>query len=199
MAQKTLVIDLDRCNGCLACEIACKLENNVPLGIYYNKVIDVGPMGKFPDLKEYFLPAVCQVCKDAPCVKVCPTKASYRTADGQIMIDKEKCIGCKACISACPYGARSFNPATKVVEKCTLCNHLTAVGEQPACVKACTAKCRFFGDIDDPKSDVSKAIAAAGKENVHSLPDNGNKPTVRYIMHKKTAEWQSDPYKHAKK
>lgn len=195
MSQKTLVIDLDRCIGCYACEVACKQENHVPLGMQFNKVFTIGPMGKFPEVKSYFLPAVCQVCKNAPCVTVCPTGASYRTEDGQILINKEKCIGCKLCMKACPYGARSFNEQTKVVEKCTLCNHLQAIGEQPACVKVCCARARFFGDIDDPQSDVSKAIAAAGPENVHTLPDTGNHPTVRYILHAKTAPWQGNPPK----
>ena len=83
--------------------IACKQENGVPLGVYLNKVHTIGPMGTFPDIKQYFLPHVCQVCKDAPCVKVCPTKATYRTEDGQILVDKEKCIGCRACARRCPY------------------------------------------------------------------------------------------------
>ncbi len=99
------------------------------------------------------------------------------------------------CIAACPYGARSFNPENKVVEKCTLCRHLQEVGEQPACVKACCANARFFGDIDDPESEVSKVLAAAGEENVHSMPDSGNHPSVRYILHKKTGEWMNKPPK----
>jgi Fe-S-cluster-containing dehydrogenase component len=98
-------------------------------------------------------------------------------------------------MAACPYGARSYNAEAKVVEKCTLCRHLQEVGEKPACVKICCAKARFFGDIDDPKSDVSKAVAAAGAENVHSMPDAGNHPTVRYILHKKNGEWQANPPK----
>lgn len=195
MTHKTLVIDLDRCIGCFACEMACKQENNVPLGVHYNKVLSIGPMGKFPDLTQYFLPTVCQHCKDAPCVKVCPTGATYQTEDGQVLVNKEKCIGCKMCMAACPYGARSYNPEAKVVEKCTLCHHLQEVGDQPACVKVCCAKARFFGDVDDPESDISKVLAAAGTENVHSMPDSGNHPTVRYILHKKTGEWQVNPPK----
>lgn len=193
MTQKTLVIDLDRCIGCGACEIACKQENDVPLGTYYNRVVSVGPVGTFPDIKQYFLPLVCQNCREAPCVKVCPTGASYKTEDGQVLINKEKCIGCKMCMAACPYGARSFNNETKVAEKCTLCRHLTEKGELPACVKVCCGKARFFGDIDDPESDVSKAVAAAGPENVYALPDSGNHPTVRYILHKKTGPWLAKP------
>jgi Fe-S-cluster-containing dehydrogenase component len=171
------------------------MENGVPLGVYYNKVLSIGPIGKYPDIHQYFLPTVCQNCKDAPCVMVCPTGASYKTEDGQVLVNKEKCIGCKMCMAACPYGARSYNAEAKVVEKCTLCRHLQEVGEKPACVKICCAKARFFGDIDDPKSDVSKAVAAAGAENVHSMPDAGNHPTVRYILHKKNGEWQANPPK----
>ena len=118
------------------------------MGVYYNKVLTIGPVGKYPDIHQYFLPTVCQNCKDAPCLKVCPTGATYKTEDGQILVNKEKCIGCKMCIAACPYGARSFNPESKVVEKCTLCRHLQEVDEKPACVKACCAGARFFGDID---------------------------------------------------
>ena len=189
MTQKTLVIDLDRCIGCGSCEIACKMENNVPLGTYYNRVLSVGPIGTFPNIKQYYLPTVCQNCRDAPCVKVCPTGASYKTEDGQVLVNKEKCIGCKMCMAACPYGARSLNTETNVVEKCTLCRHLTTKGEDPVCVKACCGKARFFGDIDDPSSAPAKAVAAAGAENVHSMPDYGNRPSVRYIMHKKTGPW----------
>ncbi len=193
MAQNTLVIDLDRCIGCCACEIACKMENNVPLGVYYNKVLGIGPTGVFPNIKQYYFPTVCQNCRDAPCVKACPTGASYKTADGQVLVDKEKCIGCRMCMVACPYGARSFNPETKVVEKCTLCRHLQEVGENPACVKVCCARCRFFGDIDDPESIVSQKVREAGPENVHSMPDYGNKPSVRYILHKKNGKWMATP------
>ena len=129
MTQKTMVIDLDRCIGCFACEMACKQENNVPLGVHYNKVLSIGPMGKFPDLTQYFLPTVCQHCKDAPCVKVCPTGATYQTEDGQVLVNKEKCIGCKYCMMACPYGVRQFNEDAGVVQKCTLCAQITADGD----------------------------------------------------------------------
>lgn len=184
-----MVIDLDRCIGCYSCEVSCKMENNVDLGVTYNKVLTIGPTGTFPKLEMYYLPSLCQSCKDAPCVEVCPTNASYVDENGVILVDKEKCIACMSCMDACPYGARSFNKNTQVVEKCTLCEHLKG-DEEPACVKACCAKARFVGDADDPNSIVNKKIREAGEENVHSMPDEGNKPTVKYILHKKTAKWQ---------
>ncbi len=190
MAQKTLVIDLDRCIGCHSCEVACKQENGVALGVNWNKVLAVGPIGTFPDLEQYFLPAVCQECYDPACVEACPTGASYKREDGVVLINHEVCIGCRYCIMACPYGVRNYNKDTKVVEKCTLCTQLTDVGGKPACVKACPGKARFYGDIDDPNSDVSRVLAKAGSDSVHSLPDPGNHPSVRYILHRKSAVWQ---------
>jgi len=121
MSQKTMVVNLDRCIGCRGCEVACKQENGVALGSYWGKVLNVGPTGKYPTLEMYFLPTLCQQCKSPQCVKVCPTGASYkRNEDGIVLIDKEKCIGCRYCMMACPYGVRSFNKETKVVEKCNL-------------------------------------------------------------------------------
>lgn len=193
--KKTMVIDLDKCIGCFSCEIACKMENDVPLGVYYNKVLTIGPMGVFPDISQYHLPTICQQCYNPTCVSVCPTGSSFIAKDGTVQVNKELCIGCKYCIMACPYGARSYNVAQKVVEKCTLCEHLTAVGEEPACVKVCCAKCRIFGDIDDQNSEAAKALKEAGEANIHSLPDRGNAPSVKYILHRKTAQWQEIPPK----
>lgn len=193
MAEKrlALIVDLDRCIGCCGCEVACKQENGVALDVNWNKVVTVGPHGSYPEIEQYFLPTMCQECETPQCVKVCPTGASYEREDGIVLIDKEKCLGCKYCIMACPYGVRSFNEEQKVVEKCTLCVQLQAVGQEPACVKNCAAKARFFGDVNDPRSAVSKALTQAGSENVHSLPDVGNRPTSRYILHRKTAAWRS--------
>ena len=192
MAHYAIVVDLDRCIGCHGCEIACKNENNIALGEYWNKVVERGPFGEYPDLEVYFLPTMCQQCQDAPCVNVCPTGASYRDADGMVLVDKEKCIGCKYCMMACPYGVRSWSPSEHVVEKCTLCGQLTSVGEEPKCVAACCASARFYGDLDDPNSDASKALAAAGADSVHRLKDVGNGPQTAYILSAKYAEWKEE-------
>ena len=190
--RNCLVIDLDRCTGCDSCVVACKHENNVPLGVYWNRVNVVGPTGKWPEIEQYYLPTQCQQCENAPCIAACPTGASYRDEEnGLVLIDHETCIGCQTCIEACPYGARSYNEELNVVEKCTCCVQRLQDGEKPACVKTCCAGARFFGDLDDPESDVAKAVAAAGEENCRQLPDpTGAQPRTIYILHASTAAWQ---------
>lgn len=172
MSHNCIVVNLDRCTGCFGCEIACKMENNVALGQRWSKVFTVGPVGEYPNMTRYALPTMCQQCKDAPCVHVCPTGASYRDSNTNVvLVDKEKCIGCKYCMMACPYGVRSWNKTEKCVEKCTLCGQLTSAGKLPACVKSCAAGARFYGDLDDPNSDVSKELAKYPAEAVHTLED----------------------------
>ena len=133
MAHNCIVVNLDRCTGCYSCEITCKMENDIALGEHWNKMLQRGPFGDYPNMTRYPLPTMCQQCADAPCVHVCPTGASYRDGNNVVLIDREKCIGCKYCMMACPYGVRDWNKASKTVEKCTLCGHLTANGELPAC------------------------------------------------------------------
>ncbi|HLA28217.1 MAG TPA: 4Fe-4S dicluster domain-containing protein [Syntrophales bacterium] len=186
MAQKTLVVDLDRCIGCQSCTVSCKQENNVRLGAYWTKILTVGPYGTFPNLETYYLPIMCQYCENPACVKACPTGASYKRSDGIVLIDKNKCNSCQDCILACPYGALTYNNVEEAVEKCTLCAHLVDRGENPACVKACVGKARFFGDLSDPNSIVSKKIALAGNRAFTLRPDAGTKPSVHYILTKRT-------------
>lgn len=209
MPRRTLVIDLDRCTGCDSCIVACKFENNVELGNYWNRVMTVGPYGEYPDIDMYWMPVQCQQCENPACVRVCPTGASYRDPDNNVvLVDKEKCIGCQYCIYACPYGVRQFNATQGVVEKCTLCNHLTAKSdgnENPddsydpdhavsPCVHNCPAGARFFGDLDDPNSMASKVVERAGgmdSEKVHHLPNIGDvRPTTVYILSPKVSAWK---------
>jgi Fe-S-cluster-containing dehydrogenase component len=200
MAKRSLVVDLDRCSGCDSCVVSCKFENNVSLGNYWNRVLTVGPTGEYPDLSTYWLPVQCQQCKNSPCVSVCPTGASYRDPNNNVvLINKEICIGCQYCMYACPYGVRQFNKDEGVVEKCTLCNHLTAQSNGvenpdntqdpahavPPCVHNCACGARFFGDLDDPSSGASQALVAAQKagKTIYALPDPGGaEPTTRYIL-----------------
>ena len=194
MTQYTIVTDLNRCVSCLNCMVACKEANDVPIGNFWIKILRVGPNPKFegaeyPDVEMYYLPVSCQHCKNPSCVEVCPTGASYRDGNNVVLIDREKCIGCKYCMMACPYGVRDWNKASKTVEKCTLCGHLTANGELPACVKSCSAGARFYGDLDDPNSDVSKELAKYDAADIHELPNVGNNPCTKYIMTSMHGEW----------
>ena len=193
MARYCIVVDLDKCTGCQTCEVACKIENNIALGEKWNKVIERGPFGEFPHIEKYWLPVMCQQCTNAPCVNVCPTGASYRDPETNVvLIDKEKCIGCKYCMMACPYGVRDWNENERVVEKCTLCSHLTATGELPYCGSVCPNECRYYGDLDDPDSDVSKALAAESPESLHQLRNKGNDPSTVYILSSKICTWREE-------
>ena len=107
MSRKAIITDLNRCVGCLACSVACKVQNEVPIGSYWNKVVRMGPVpkedgGQFPNVEMYFLPLSCQHCANPECVNVCPTGATYKREDGIVVVDAEQCIGCQACVSACP-------------------------------------------------------------------------------------------------
>ena len=166
-----MVIDLERCDGCKKCTEACNAEHFVPPGQEWIKVFDeqTSPIGG-----EIYLPRPCMQCENPPCVKVCPVDATYRRDDGVVLIDHDRCIGCRFCMAACPYNARSFNWSepphppgeqfvkyspeypvphrTGTVEKCMFCAHRVAMGRLPACVEACTKegmKAIYFGDLNE--------------------------------------------------
>ena len=207
-------MNLDRCTGCFGCEVACKMENGVALGERWSKVLTVGPVGEYPDMTRYALPTMCQQCENAPCVSVCPTGASYRDEDGVVLVDKEKCIGCKYCMMACPYGVRSWSPSEHVVEKCTLCEQITAQGGLPQCVIQCGGRARFFGDLDNGiesfeapavgydidcsydnlytgnRVTLKELVEEYGDADVHHLPDVGNGPHFGYIL--RNRDWKGE-------
>ena len=154
MTQYAIATDLNRCVGCLACAVACKTENGVGIGEYWNKVVRVGPTpkvggsGQFPDVEMYYVTLQCQHCSNPKCVEVCPTGASYKAENGTVQIDAEKCISCGSCVVGCPYGVRFLNAETKIAEKCTMCVQKIERGELPQCVTQCGGRARFFGDLD---------------------------------------------------
>ena len=191
--HRTLLVNLDRCSGCDSCIVYCKYANGLQLGEYYNRVVAVGPYGDFPYVSMYWLPTCCQQCENPQCVRVCPTGASYRDPDTNVvLVNGDKCIGCEYCLYACPYGVRSMNKATGVAQKCNLCSQYTADGSDvPICVHNCPTGARLFGDIDDPESDINKEIAKYPAECVHHLSDPKNaKPTCTYILSPQYAEWK---------
>ncbi|MCQ2530533.1 MAG: 4Fe-4S dicluster domain-containing protein [Lachnospiraceae bacterium] len=193
MKQFAIVIDLDRCIGCRAgCQVACKMENDIGLG-KSRSVLHTITYGKYPDQHMYYIPVMCQQCEDPACVNVCPTGACYKSdEDGVVYIDKEACIGCQSCRKACPYDAENFNKELRVMDKCIICSHLREKDEKPACVSLCPGNAIYFGDVNDPESEVSKLLAA-NEGHVYSLNnDAGTNPSGRFILRKD--EW-IDPFK----
>ncbi len=195
-----LVIDLDTCVGCHACAVACKEWNTGghmaplpdrdpygadPSGVWFNRVhsfeVD-GPDGG----RTVHFPRSCLHCAEPECVTVCPTGASYKRAeDGIVLVDEDKCIGCKLCSWACPYGAREFDDDAGVMKKCTLCidriynDNLEVADRVPACVAVCPVSARHFGDLGDPDSDVSRLVAERGGRDL--MPELGYKPVNKYL------------------
>ncbi len=185
-----MVIDLVKCNGCDSCSVSCKAEFNVRLGGFRSWVNKV-ESGTFPDVARFFLPRLCNHCETSSCSQVCPTGATYERPDGIVMIDKDKCIGCRYCMTACPYGARYFNwtnePAENgdmartpgVVDKCDFCVHRVDEGLEPSCVQTCPPGARVFGDINDPQSEISTVLRTRPTQTL--FPEQGTTPRVYYI------------------
>jgi Fe-S-cluster-containing dehydrogenase component len=171
------VIDHTRCIGCHACTTACKSENEVPLSVTrtYVKYVDVGI---FPHTRRAFQVTRCNQCDHAPCTTACPTTAMYRRKDGIVDFDKSVCIGCKACIAACPYDAIFINPDDHSAEKCNFCAHRIDVGLEPACVVVCPTEAILVGDLNDPTSRVGQIV---GREPVTvRRPEKETHPKLFY-------------------
>jgi tetrathionate reductase subunit B len=185
-----ILIDLDRCIGCRSCAVACKSENGVRLGGFRSWVSEMED-GLYPRVTRYFLPRLCNHCLEPACQKVCPVGATFKRPDGLVDIDKSRCIGCRYCMVACPYGVRYFNPGRDsegeqlfpartmgTVDKCNLCAHRVDNSVVPACVNTCPASARIFGDLNDPESDIY------GTRETHRpsplLPEFGTGPSVFY-------------------
>ena len=205
MPRYGMCIDLKRCYGCYACVMACKVKNHTPPGVFWARVLK-GERGTFPNTTRQALPVLCMQCDEPSCLEVCPTGATVKLDNGIVIVEKDKCIGCKSCMMACPYGARysvekweSYFPeglplspyeefakeaweetsGVGVATKCDFCRDRIENGGQPACVEACSAKARTFGDLDDPNSEISILITKYRGEVLN--PELGNKPKVYYL------------------
>lgn len=174
----TYVININNCIGCGNCVRACKAENSVPAGFFRTWVeryvttedgvyveSPKGALEGFAEVNEkvrdkairsFNVPKMCNHCKDAPCIQVCPVGATFKSPEGFVLIDHGHCIGCGYCVQACPYGARFINPDIHKSDKCTWCYHRVKNGKLPACVTVCPNKARLFGDMRDPESEVTR-------------------------------------------
>ena len=221
-----MVIDVGACIGCRTCMYGCKEENSIPDSIspLWIEVFELQPEGGVTghpspqDLKKgattsytespregrWYLPVHCNHCDNAPCVKVCPTGATYKDEDGLVLMHYDRCIGCRLCVVACPYSARRFswvkpelppektNPLVPVrplgvVEKCTFCSHRTRQGKLPRCVEVCPVRAKHFGNINDPESEVSKIL----EDNLsfRLIEEANTEPNIYYITRGK--KWTS--------
>ena len=195
-----MVIDLKLCIGCNSCVIVCKAGRGTPEGIFLNKVLEEG-IGKYPQARRSFWPIRCMQCGAPPCHEICPTGATSRRDDGIVIVDSAKCVGCKACILACPYEARTIweeekgyfwdimTPYEEVayaahqigtVQKCDFCADRLAEGLKPYCVESCLTGALIFGDLDDPDSDPNQALGER-RMPFRLKEELGTEPSIFYL------------------
>ncbi len=176
--QYGFAIDQRTCIGCHACTVACKTENDVPLGQFrtWVKYVD---SGEFPDTTRSFGVMRCNHCTDAPCVKICPTQALFKREDGIVDFDNDRCIGCKSCMQACPYDAIYIDAETNTAAKCNLCAHRVDNDLEPACVVVCPTHSIWVGDLDDPTSGISKLVST--NQTAVRTPEQNTGPNVFYL------------------
>jgi Fe-S-cluster-containing dehydrogenase component/formate-dependent nitrite reductase membrane component NrfD len=184
MPNYGFAIDLRKCIGCHACTIACKAEHDIPIGVNRCWVKTV-EKGTFPETRRFFFPVLCNQCDEAPCAKICPTNALFKRPDGIVDLHGDSCIGCRACMVACPYDQLFIDPNTHTAEKCNFCANRVENDLLPACVSVCPTECRIFGDLDDPASEVAQ-IAQREASSVRK-PEKGTIPKVFYIAAEESA------------
>lgn len=178
MARYALLVDASKCIGCFACMVACQTQNELPDDSSLIRFEDK-EIGQFPKVKYTIAPIQCMHCAEAPCVAVCPTGASSKDRDsGLTLVDKDKCMGCRRCVAACPYNSRVYLKDAGIAQGCNLCLSLLQDGQQPACVATCLTKARLFGDLDNPKGDFAKLLPQAKPLR----PDLKTKPTTLYVF-----------------
>lgn len=203
MARYGILLDLNRCTGCMTCVIACKQENFTRPGVWWNRVLELE--SESLDRIVYFRYA-CMHCDNPPCVGACPEHAIYKRPDGIVLIDQKKCQGHGECMKACPYGVIDVNPEQDYfsgenlplegieeahrmhppgkASTCTLCVHRIEQGREPACVEECPSKVMVFGDLDDPNSPIREKLWRSEQ----LLASEGTQPKVSYIFPRNTSK-----------
>ncbi len=188
------VVDVRRCFGCHGCEVACKAENDVPLGHYMRQTIYHDYEKPSGGLARIMVPVACQHCEDAPCIKACPCGALHKAAGGTVQVNYDACSGHGACKEACPYGAIYIDPVANQAVKCHNCTHRVDVGLEPACVATCPSEALTFGDLNDPDSKVSKLQAVLAAEGAldQLRPEKGTKPRMWFAGNpdRPMTEWE---------
>jgi Fe-S-cluster-containing dehydrogenase component/formate-dependent nitrite reductase membrane component NrfD len=172
------VIDNRKCIGCHACTTACKSEHEVPVGVNRTWVKQV-EKGTFPDARRLFSVMRCNHCTDAPCVEICPTESLHIREDGIVDFDKDRCIGCKSCMQACPYDALYIDPETHTAAKCNYCAHRIDVGLEPACVNVCPEHAIISGDMEDPETEIAQLLSRQAVKT--RKPEKATVPNLFYI------------------
>ena len=183
--------DASACAGCKACMIACKDKNNLPVGIKWRRVYHYGGGGWVTDptnkdlmipnnIFSYSISAACMHCENPMCVQVCPTTAMHKDENGIVSIDGSKCIGCRYCEWACPYGAPQFNEVSGIMTKCDMCKDLIAEGQNPVCVDSCVMRALTFGDLEELRAEFGTL------DSIQPLPSGEyTKPSLVVTPHKK--------------
>lgn len=172
------IIDNRKCIGCHACTVACKAEHDVPIGVNRTWVKYI-EKGEFPHTRRSFSVQRCNHCEDAPCVEICPVTSLFRRPDGIVDFDSQRCIGCKACMQACPYDAIYLDPATLTAAKCNYCAHRVETGMEPACVVVCPVEAIVSGDLDDPDSRIAQLDRTQRVQ--YPKPEKGTRPKLFYV------------------
>jgi tetrathionate reductase subunit B len=178
-----MVLKQDRCIDCKKCMVACVATNSVSDYGWRTRIFKREAPASI-DQKWEFIPVLCNQCNNPPCVRTCPTQATYKDkANGIVMMDNKKCIGCKSCMMACPYNARYYNEEKKAIDKCDFCfeSRLSKGIKNVACAEACPSDVRIFGDLSDPASRVFKLVHQLQKPLWVLREEVGAKPNIFYM------------------
>ena len=173
-----MAVDTRRCVGCSACSLACKAENDLPIE-GFRSWVETETKGTFPNLAMEIRSERCEQCSNAACVSNCPTGASHYSKGGVVLVDRDLCTGCKACVAACPFSARYIHPHG-YADKCTFCLHRVERGQQVACAENCPTKSLTFGDANDPDSDIARLLRERQWKQLDTAA--GTKPNLYYLV-----------------